>query len=35
VLEVNKPILRVRYEYEDYGPPLLQEVLLRRLSDFK
>jgi len=32
VLEVNKPILRVRYEYEDYGPPLLEEVLLRRLS---
>ena len=35
VLDVNKPILRVRYEYEDYGPPLLEEVLLRRLSDFK
>ncbi|MCU0587358.1 MAG: cyclic 2,3-diphosphoglycerate synthase [Syntrophobacteraceae bacterium] len=31
VLEINKPILRVRYEYEDYGPPLLEEVLLRRL----
>jgi predicted GTPase len=32
VLSVNKPILRVRYEYEDYGPPLLENVLLRRLS---
>jgi len=32
LLEVNKPVLRVRYEYEDYGPPLLEDVLLRRLS---
>jgi predicted GTPase len=32
LLAINKPILRVRYEYEDYGPPLLKEVLLRRLE---
>ncbi|NTW34885.1 MAG: GTPase [Syntrophobacteraceae bacterium] len=35
VLSINKPILRVRYEYEDYGPPLLEDVLLRRLSDLQ
>ncbi len=32
VVSVNKPVIRVRYEYEDYGPPLLEEVLLRRFS---
>lgn len=31
LLTINKPIVRVRYEYEDYGPPLLEEVVLRRL----
>ena len=32
VLDINKPTLRVRYEYRDHGQPLLKEVLLERLS---
>ncbi len=32
VLSINKPTLRVRYEYRDYGTPLLEECLIRRLQ---
>jgi len=32
ILAINKPALRVRYEYRDHGTPLLEEVLLRRLK---
>ena len=31
VLDINKPTLRVRYEYRDHGQPLLKEVLLDRI----
>jgi predicted GTPase len=32
LLTCNKPTLRVRYEYQDYGEPTLQEVLEKRMS---
>jgi len=32
ILSINKPMLRVRYEYRDYGTPLLEECLTRRLK---
>ena len=31
ILSVNKPTVRVRYEYADHGEPLLEVVLLKRL----
>jgi predicted GTPase len=31
IVKINKPTLRVRYEYKDHGSPSLEEVLLRRL----
>ena len=33
VLSIHKPTLRVRYEYRDCDPPILEEALLRRLQD--
>ncbi len=32
LLSLNKPTIRVRYEYQDYGEPRLQEVLVRRMA---
>jgi predicted GTPase len=32
ILSINKPAMRVRYEYEDFGSPTLQEVLLGELK---
>lgn len=32
ILSLNKPTLRVRYEYQDHGHPVLEDVLLRRLQ---
>jgi predicted GTPase len=32
LLTLNKPTLRVRYEYQDYGEPTLQEVLEKRMA---
>jgi predicted GTPase len=32
IVKINKPTLRVRYEYKDHGSPSLEEVLLRRLG---
>ena len=32
VLSLNKPALRVRYEYKDHGEPLLEKCLLERLQ---
>ncbi len=32
LLTCNKPTLRVRYEYQDYGEPTLQEVLKKRMA---
>ena len=31
ILSINKPTLRVRYEYQDHSPPVLEDVLLKRL----
>ena len=32
LLNCNKPTLRVRYEYQDYGEPTLEEVLRKRMG---
>lgn len=32
LLTINKPTLRVRYEYQDHGEPSLKEVLIRKLN---
>jgi predicted GTPase len=32
ILTINKPALRVRYEYRDHGRPLLEECLVERLQ---
>jgi predicted GTPase len=31
IVKINKPTLRIRYEYKDHGSPSLEEVLLKRL----
>ena len=33
LLSLNKPAIRVRYEYADYGEPTLQEVLEKRMGE--
>ena len=33
ILSINKPTLRVRYEYRDHGEPTLEEILLERLRN--
>lgn len=32
LLNISRPTLRVRYEYKDYNPPLLESVLMKRLN---
>jgi predicted GTPase len=32
LLSCNKPTIRVRYEYRDYGEPTLREVLEKRMA---
>ena len=32
LLSLNKPTIRVRYEYQDYGEPTLQEMLEKRMA---
>lgn len=32
LVSINKPTLRVRYEYQDYGTPLLKDVLAQKLK---
>ena len=32
LLSINKPSLRVQYEYQDHGSPTLEECLIRRLE---
>jgi len=32
LLSINKPTIRVRYEYQDRGEPLLENELIRRLN---
>jgi predicted GTPase len=32
LLSCNKPTIRVRYEYQDYGEPTLEEVLKKRMD---
>ena len=31
ILDINKPAIRVRYEYRDHGSPILKDVLTQRL----
>ena len=33
IVSINKPAIRVRYEYEDKGSPALQDVLLSELKE--
>jgi len=33
LLKINKPALRVRYEYKDHSPPNLEEVVAERLHE--
>jgi predicted GTPase len=33
ILTVNKPTLRVCYEYDDHGRPTLEEMLSKRLQN--
>ncbi len=35
LLSINKPTLRVRYEYKDHGSPTLEETLIGRLRRLK
>jgi len=35
ILEIDKPALRVRYEYVDHGTPTLEETLLSRMEAVK
>jgi len=35
LISINKPKLRVRYEYKDHSTPTLEEVLLKRLDQVK
>ena len=35
ILSINKPTLRVRYEYKDHGEPTLESVLLNRLDGLR
>jgi predicted GTPase len=32
ILSINKPTLRVRYEYKDRGKPTLEEAIWRQLE---
>lgn len=32
ILSINKPAIRVRYEYKDHGQPLLEDVLMESLK---
>jgi predicted GTPase len=32
LLSINKPALRIRYEYKDHGPPFLEDIVLERLE---
>jgi len=32
ILSINKPAIRVRYEYRDHGHPVLKEAMVRRLQ---
>ena len=35
ILSINKSALRVRYEYRDHGPPLLEDLIITRLEGLK
>jgi len=32
ILSIEKPTIRVRYEYQDHGSPVLEEILIERLK---
>ena len=33
LIKIDKPSIRVRYEYQDHGQPTLEDVLLKKLAD--
>jgi predicted GTPase len=33
ILSLNKPTLRIRYEYKDHGHPSIEDILLKRLEN--
>ncbi len=33
LLRINKPAIRVRYEYKDHGPPFLEDVIAEKFSE--
>ncbi len=33
LLAINKPALRIRYEYKDHGPPFLGDVIVKKLRE--
>ena len=35
LISINKPKLRVRYEYKDHSAPSLKEILLKRFEELK
>ena len=35
IVSINKPTLRVRYEYQDHEHPVLEDVLLTRLQTLR
>jgi predicted GTPase len=35
LISIDKPILRIRYEYKDHGEPTLERILLKRLHRLK
>jgi predicted GTPase len=34
ILNINKPTLRVRYEYQDHGNPTLEDALSEKIEHF-
>ena len=32
LIDINKPVQRIRYEYRDHGEPTLENVLMRKLA---
>jgi predicted GTPase len=35
ILSLNKPTLRIRYEYRDHGHPLLEDIISSRMEALK
>jgi len=33
LLNLNKPAMRIRYEYKDHAPPYLEDIIVKKLKD--